>query len=213
MWKHLPNLLSALRITAVPFFVFFLLVFDDSTFGARVALGIYFFASITDIFDGKIARKYNLTSNLGTVLDAGADKLFVVAGFICPAILGVLPWWMVILTFIREIIVLILAYLALKKNVIPHATQLGRFRTVFQMATVVAILIFMAITNNLDWSGLWLLDNGEANFLTVLVSAIAWIGLVSSLLSLPQYFKVYIVENRKLKEEAAKQQASEENNE
>ncbi len=212
MWKHLPNLLSSLRIIAVPFFVFFLLVFDDSTFGARVALGIYFFASITDIFDGKIARKYNLTSDLGTVLDAGADKLFVVAGFVCPAILGVLPWWLVILTFVREAIILYIAYQALRKNVIPHATQLGRFRTVFQMATVVAILIFMAITNNLDWSGLWLLDNGEANFLTVLVSAIAWIGLVTSLMTIPQYVKVYIVENRKLKE-AAEQRASEGNTE
>ena len=207
MWKHLPNLLSTLRIIAVPFFVYFLVV-DGSTFNARVALGIYFFASITDIFDGRIARKYNLTSNLGTLLDAGADKLFVVAGFVCPAIRGILPWWLVIITLVREGYILWMATVSLKKNRIPRPIFSGKAKTVFQMATVVAVLIFMAISDDLSWEGLWLLDGGEATFLTVLVSWIAWTGLILSIWSGIMYTKDYIRINRELKEEELDRKAA-----
>ena len=202
MWKHLPNLLSILRILAVPFFIYFLVI-DGGTFEARIALGIYFFASITDIFDGKIARKYNLTSDLGTLLDAGADKLFVVAGFVCPAIRGVLPWWLVIITLAREAYILLMATDSLRKNILPKPIFSGKAKTVFQMATVVAVLIFMAISNGLDWEGLWLLEYGEANFLTVLVSAIAWTGLVLAIWSAIQYTRNYFVVNGELKRKKA----------
>lgn len=202
MWKHLPNLLSILRILAVPFFIYFLVI-DGGTFEARIALGIYFFASITDIFDGKIARKYNLTSDLGTLLDAGADKLFVVAGFICPAIRGVLPWWLVVITLVREAYILWMATDSLKKNILPKPIFSGKAKTVFQMATVVAVLIFMAISDGLDWEGLWLLEYGEANFLTVLVSAIAWTGLVLAIWSAIQYTRNYFVINGELKRKKA----------
>ena len=202
MWKHLPNLLSILRILAVPFFIYFLVI-DGGTFEARIALGIYFFASITDIFDGKIARKYNLTSDLGTLLDAGADKLFVVAGFVCPAIRGVLPWWLVVITLVREAYILWMATDSLKKNILPKPIFSGKAKTVFQMATVVAVLIFMAISDGLDWEGLWLLEYGEANFLTVLVSAIAWTGLVLAIWSAIQYTRNYFVINGELKRKKA----------
>lgn len=206
MWKHLPNLLSTLRIIAVPFFVYFLVI-DGGTFEARIALGIYFFASLTDIFDGRVARKYDLTSKLGTLLDAGADKLFVIAGFVCPAIRGVLPWWLVVITFVREGYILIMALSALKKNVTPTPNFIGKGKTVFQMATVVAVLIFMSISNGLSWEGLWLLEYGEANFLTVLVSAIAWTGLVMAIWSAVLYSEFYIVKDRELKAAAAQKGA------
>ncbi len=202
MWKHLPNLLSTLRIIAVPFFVYFLVV-EGGTFEARIALAIYFFASITDTFDGYIARKYDLTSPLGALLDAGADKLFVVAGFICPAIRGILPWWLVVITLVREGYILWMSLSSLKKHVQPTANKSGKLKTIFQMATVVAVLIFMSITDGLSWEGPWLLEYGEANFLTVLVSAIAWIGLVLAIWSAILYTKFYIVKNRELKEQAA----------
>ncbi len=207
MWKHLPNLLSTLRIIAVPFFVYFLVI-DGGTFEARIALGIYFFASLTDIFDGYFARKYDLTSRLGTLLDAGADKLFVIAGFVCPAIRGVLPWWLVIITFVREGYILLMSLDALKKHVMPVPNLIGKGKTVFQMATVVAVLIFMSISNGLSWEGLWLLEYGEANFLTVLVSAIAWTGLIMAIWSAILYTKFYIVKDRELKEKAAEKKGA-----
>ena len=199
MWKHTPNLLSALRLLSVPFFVYFLIA-DGTVVGARIALAIYFAASITDIFDGRIARKYHLESNVGVVLDAGADKLFVVAGLVCPMILGILPVWFVVILLIREVYIFWIAMDALRKKVLPRPIFLGKAKTVFEMATVVALLIFMAITDGLEWSGPWLLEYGEVNFLTILVSGIAWMGFVLSLASVVPYTQIYIEENRKWKE-------------
>ena len=68
------------------------------------------------------------------------------------------------------------------------------------MATVVAILIFMAITDDLEWSGLWLLDGGNVTFLTLLVTGIAWMGFVLSVASIVPYTQIYITENRAWKE-------------
>lgn len=199
MWKHTPNLLSALRLLSVPFFVYFLIA-DGTVVGARIALVIYFAASITDIFDGRIARKYHLESNVGVVLDAGADKLFVVAGLVCPMILGILPVWFVVILLIREAYIFWIAMEALRKKVLPRPIFLGKAKTVFEMATVVALLIFMAITDGLEWSGPWLLEYGEVNFLTILVSGIAWMGFILSLASVVPYTQIYIEENRKWKE-------------
>jgi CDP-diacylglycerol--glycerol-3-phosphate 3-phosphatidyltransferase len=199
MWKHTPNLLSALRLLSVPFFVYFLIA-DGTVVGARIALVIYFAASITDIFDGRIARKYHLESNVGVVLDAGADKLFVVAGLVCPMILGILPVWFVVILLIREAYIFWIAMEALRKKVLPRPIFIGKAKTVFEMATVVALLIFMAITDGLEWSGLWLLEYGEVNFLTILVSGIAWMGFVLSLASVVPYTQIYIEENREWKE-------------
>ncbi|MBQ3736794.1 MAG: CDP-alcohol phosphatidyltransferase family protein [Candidatus Methanomethylophilaceae archaeon] len=199
MWKHTPNLLSALRLLSVPFFVYFLIA-DGTVVGARIALVIYFAASITDIFDGRIARKYHIESNVGVVLDAGADKLFVVAGLVCPMILGILPVWFVVILLIREAYIFWIAMEALRKKVLPRPIFLGKAKTVFEMATVVALLIFMAITDGLEWSGLWLLEYGEVNFLTILVSGIAWMGFILSLASVVPYTQIYIEENRKWKE-------------
>lgn len=191
MWKHLPNALCCFRILAVPFFVYFLVAYDD-TFGARVALGIYFVATITDIFDGRIARKYHLESDLGRVLDPLADKLLIIVGFLCPLYRGILPWWFVVITFVREIVITYISLEALYKHMIPKPNFLGKAKTVFQMATIVAILIFMAITNGLEWVDWWLLDYGEVTFLTVFVSWIVWTGLILSLISMVQYLKGYI---------------------
>ena len=199
MWKHTPNLLSALRLLSVPFFVYFLIA-DGTVVGARIALVIYFAASITDIFDGRIARKYHLESNVGVVLDAGADKRFVVAGLVCPMILGILPVWFVVILLIREAYIFWIAMEALRKKVLPRPIFLGKAKTVFEMATVVALLIFMAITDGLEWSGPWLLEYGEVNFLTILVSGIAWMGFILSLASVVPYTQIYIEENRKWKE-------------
>ena len=199
MWKHTPNLLSALRLLSVPFFVYFLIA-DGTVVGARIALVIYFAASITDIFDGRIARKYHLESNVGVVLDAGADQLFVVAGLVCPMILGILPVWFVVILLIREAYIFWIAMEALRKKVLPRPIFLGKAKTVFEMATVVALLIFMAITDGLEWSGPWLLEYGEVNFLTILVSGIAWMGFILSLASVVPYTQIYIEENRKWKE-------------
>ena len=115
-------------------------------------------------------------------------------------ILGILPVWFVVILLIREAYIFWIAMEALRKKVLPRPIFLGKAKTVFEMATVVALLIFMAITDGLEWSGPWLLEYGEVNFLTILVSGIAWMGFILSLASVVPYTQIYIEENRKWKE-------------
>ena len=92
---NLPNKLTLFRIILIPFFVFFLLT-DFVPFTNYIALGIFALASLTDLLDGKIARKYNLITNFGKFMDPIADKLLVCAALIAFVELKLLPSWIVI---------------------------------------------------------------------------------------------------------------------
>ena len=81
---NLPNKLTLFRIILIPFFVFFLFTGCVGEAGKYIALGIFAVASLTDLFDGKIARKYNLVTNFGKFMDPIADKLLVSSALNCP---------------------------------------------------------------------------------------------------------------------------------
>ena len=80
---NLPNKLTVLRVIMIPFFVFFMLTEYAGESSRWIALAIFIIASLTDLLDGKIARKYNLVTNFGKFMDPLADKLLVVAALIC----------------------------------------------------------------------------------------------------------------------------------
>ena len=80
---NLPNKLTLFRVILIPFFVFFLLAPFFPGYGNYIALGIFIVASLTDLLDGKIARKYNLVTNFGKFMDPLADKLLVCSALIC----------------------------------------------------------------------------------------------------------------------------------
>ena len=97
---NLPNKLTLLRVVLIPFFVFFLMNDSLGTTGIWIALAIFAVASITDFFDGKIARKYNLITDIGKLLDPLADKLTQSSLLLALSILGILPWWIFAIVFI-----------------------------------------------------------------------------------------------------------------
>ena len=103
---NLPNKLTVLRVIMIPFFVFFLLWQggENRTF-RLIALALFIIASLTDLLDGKIARKYNLVTNFGKFMDPLADKLLVCSALICLIELGELPAWMVLIIISREFII------------------------------------------------------------------------------------------------------------
>ena len=103
---NLPNKLTTLRVFMIPFFVFFLLYQggENTTF-RMISLVLFIVASLTDLLDGKIARKYNLVTNFGKFMDPLADKLLVCSALICLIELGQLPAWMVIIIISREFII------------------------------------------------------------------------------------------------------------
>ena len=102
---NLPNKLTIIRVCMIPFFVFFMMTDYLGNASKWVALAIFIVASLTDLLDGKIARKYNLVTNFGKFMDPLADKLLVCSALICFVELHTLPAWMVILIISREFII------------------------------------------------------------------------------------------------------------
>ena len=137
---NLPNKLTILRIVMVPFFVGVLLTdcFGDAS--KWVALGIFIAASLTDMLDGKIARKYNLVTNFGKFMDPLADKLLVCSAMICLVELERLPAWIVIVIIAREFIISGFRLIASDNGVVIAASWWGKFKTVFQMAMVILLI-------------------------------------------------------------------------
>ncbi len=137
---NLPNKLTIFRVILVPFFVLALLLNPDNMVYRLVADAIFIVASLTDLFDGKIARKYNLVTNFGKFMDPLADKLLVSAAMICLIETGQLPAWIVIVIISREFIISGFRLVASDNGVVIAASYWGKFKTVFQM-TMIIILV------------------------------------------------------------------------
>ena len=138
---NLPNKLTVLRVIMIPFFVFFLLWEGGQNQTFRlISLAIFIVASLTDLLDGKIARKYNLVTNFGKFMDPLADKLLVCSALICLIELGELPAWMVIIIISREFIISGFRLVASDNGVVIAASYWGKFKTTFQMIAVILMI-------------------------------------------------------------------------
>ncbi len=136
---NLPNKLTMLRVIMIPFFVVFLLV-DITPYDKWIALAIFIVASLTDLADGKIARKYNLITNFGKFMDPLADKLLVCSAMIALIELGRIPAWIVIVIIAREFIISGFRLVASDNGVVIAASYWGKFKTVSQMAMVILMI-------------------------------------------------------------------------
>ncbi|HAG69054.1 MAG TPA: CDP-diacylglycerol--glycerol-3-phosphate 3-phosphatidyltransferase [Lachnospiraceae bacterium] len=136
---NLPNKLTVVRVILIPFFVFFLLLR-----GGRgtdlAALFIFVIASLTDWFDGRIARKYGLITDFGKFMDPLADKLLVCSALICFVELGRLPAWIVVIIISREFIISGFRLIAADNGVVIAAGIWGKFKTVSQMVMIIMLL-------------------------------------------------------------------------
>lgn len=165
---NLPNKLTTLRVIMIPFFVFFLLWQNGENYTFRmIALALFIIASLTDLLDGKIARKYNLVTNFGKFMDPLADKLLVCSALICLIELNALPAWMVIIIS-REFIISGFRLIASDNGVVIAASYWGKFKTTFQMVSVVLLI----------------LDIPALAFVTTIC---VWIALLLTIVSLVDY--------------------------
>lgn len=137
---NLPNKLTITRILLIPFFVFFLLVPVAGDMSKYIALVIFIAASLTDLADGKIARKYNLVTNFGKFMDPLADKLLVCSALICFVEMELLPAWMVIIIISREFIISGFRLVASDNGVVIAASYWGKFKTTSQMIMIVLLI-------------------------------------------------------------------------
>ena len=133
---NLPNKLTIFRvILVIPFVALMLNGYD------LWAVAVFIIASLTDLLDGKIARKYNLITDFGKFMDPLADKLLVCAAMICLVEMGRLPAWMVIVIISREFIISGFRLVASDNGVVIAASYWGKFKTVFQMLMIIVLIL------------------------------------------------------------------------
>lgn len=142
---NLPNKLTLSRVVMVPFFVGFLLLTPRYGWFKWIAFGIFVIASLTDLLDGKIARKYNLVTNFGKFMDPLADKLLV-----CSALIGMtalsqrlIPAWITIIIIAREFIISGFRLIAAEKGNVIAASMWGKWKTTFQMVMLCVKMLVM----------------------------------------------------------------------
>ena len=143
-WKQLwtaPNLLTLLRILLIPVF-WWLLMYDAGTNRSTRILAtlIFFFASLTDLLDGYLARRQGLVTTFGKIADPLADKALTGVALIGLSVLGELYWWVTILIIVREVGVTLIRFVVLKHGVIP-ASRGGKLKTIFQMCGIGLFLL------------------------------------------------------------------------
>lgn len=139
---NLPNKLTIVRVCLIPFFVAALLFDHGNNYTMRIVANVLFIiASLTDLFDGKIARKYNMVTNFGKFMDPLADKLLVCSALICLIELGQLPAWVVIVIISREFIISGFRLVASDNGVVIAASYWGKFKTVSQMIMSVLLIV------------------------------------------------------------------------
>lgn len=139
---NLPNKLTVIRIAIVPFFVFFMCV-SEIPLRFVWALLLFIAASVTDLLDGKLARKHNLVTSFGKFLDPLADKILVAAALVCFVEQGWTYSWVVIIVLLREFAVsgVRLAAVSSSKNAVIPANIWGKVKTVFTMIAIIAIIL------------------------------------------------------------------------
>ena len=137
---NLPNKLTMARVILIPFFVFFLLVPVAGEYSRYIALAIFIVASLTDLLDGKIARKYNLVTNFGKFMDPLADKLLVCSALICFIEMDLLPAWIVLIIIAREFIISGFRLVASDNGVVIAASYWGKFKTTSQMIMIILLI-------------------------------------------------------------------------
>ena len=148
MQMNLPNKLTLFRVVLIPFFVAVLMTYLMGDMSRWIALVIFVVASLTDLLDGKIARKYNLVTTFGKFADPLADKLLVVSAMICLVELGDLDAWIAVIIVAREFIISGFRIIAAEKNVVIAASYWGKFKTTFQM---IMVIMLIADIDNVIW--------------------------------------------------------------
>ena len=188
---NLPNKLTVMRICLIPFVMFFYLAnFIPYGIGKIVALVIFIVAALTDLLDGKIARKYNLVTNLGKFLDPIADKILTAAALFMVMADGTIPapYGVIVVTIIiaREFMVSALRLIAASGGTVLAADIWGKAKTMVQM---IALPILLLVPFLIELGGV-------AGWLILTVKIVGWSALgVATLLTIISGAN-YLIKNR-----------------
>lgn len=165
---NLPNKLTIFRVVLIPFFLVFLMAEIFGEPDKWIALAIFIVASLTDLLDGKIARKYDLVTDFGKFMDPLADKLLTCSAMIAMIELGRMPAWIVIVIIAREFTISGFRLIAADNGKVIAASYWGKFKTTFQMIMVILMI-------------------ADIPQLALLTTIIMYIALVLTIVSLCDY--------------------------
>ena len=138
---NLPNKLTMLRVLLIPVFVVFMMLAPDHAWCRYAAVGVFIAASLTDLLDGKIARKYDMVTNFGKFMDPLADKLLVCTALICFVHFHMIPTWIVIIIVAREFTISGFRLVAAEKGIVLAASKLAKVKTTFQMIMIIVLIL------------------------------------------------------------------------
>jgi cardiolipin synthase len=145
--KNIPNILTVFRLALVPVFV--IVFFSEIHNNTLWALFIYVVAGVTDVLDGYIARKYDIITEIGTVLDPLADKIMLIAAVVCLGIIGRVPFLAVLIVTVKESFMIVsglILYYRKEKLVIP-SNKYGKIATV--LISISILLLILLPTSNI----------------------------------------------------------------
>ncbi len=179
---NLPNKLTLMRIILVPFFVAALLI-SSIPYHYIIALVIFAVASITDMLDGKIARKYNMVTDFGKFADPLADKILVISAFACFVELDIVSSVFVIIVLFREFTVTSIRLVAAENGKVVAANIWGKAKTVSQMIAIIVVLLYGVVT---DFTQLG--DNAVFVW-TIIQQSILWLSALLTVISGVIYIK------------------------
>ena len=167
MLRHLPNLLTALRLAVAPMFAVLLVHGAD-----RAALGVFAFAGLSDAADGFLAKRFGLATRFGRLLDPVADKLLMLASFLALAALGVAPFWLTFLVIARDAAIVsgigLARMFAIPIRVEPLA--IGKACTAMQIAYILFALLLLTFRFRWPQAELFVLDA------TAFLTLASWVG-------------------------------------
>ena len=205
---NLPNKLTILRMILVPVFIIFMALPIKWVWPLYVAFGIFIVAAITDKLDGHIARKNNLVTKFGKIMDPLADKLIVSAAFIMLAGHGVYPGWMIAVIIVRDFFVNGLRMFATDNDKDVAAGLSGKVKTAFQMITIPLAILGLALNAKESAFGIFITGSMTMNIFDLLINVFMTVTMAAVLLATVWSFVDYLI---KFKDDIIEKDDDEEN--
>ncbi len=185
----LPNTLTVSRIVLT--FIFIILIMQNGVIPKMIAAIVFAIASFTDFYDGYLAKKHDMVSDFGKLMDPIADKFLILAAFVVFTIMGILPFWMFFIIFARELLITALRLYAKTRGRILAAENLGKYKTVSQIFVTFYILIYIVF----EESGVF--KHFSEGFVNIWYGSIYFFMLFTVILTLVSGIS-YVVSNKHL---------------
>jgi len=186
---NLPNLLTISRFLLTGAFIF--VVLSDDPASKFLALLIFIIASVTDFIDGYLARKNDLHTDFGKIMDPIADKFLILSAFYLFSYLGIFAFWLFCVIAAREILVTLIRFYAIGRGQVLAAEGMGKVKTVSQIASVIIILVFLILVEA-PFAASWPEEffSAYSNGIVLIMYYVASITIISGLSFLKSYWGV-----------------------